>query len=303
VPTRNPEVDRTAPEGTLLTSDSRRSDVFAEERQQHIARSVEEHGRARVAELAAMFRVSGVTIRKDLDVLERQGRLQRTHGGAVAATRGGAERAFDVRERLQRTEKDAIGRAAAAMVEDGESIALDASTTALAMARHLRSQRVWLHLTVITNGLRIAEELAGFQGITVVMPGGFVRWEALSVVGPLGEGIFGKVNIHRAFLGAAGFALETGMSDATEEEAQIKRLYVAGAGEVVGLVDHTKWERAAFATFCPTSELDAVVTDAVAPEATVRALRDQGIDVHQVAVEGREAPARNGTRSSSESAR
>ena len=302
MPTRNPEVDRTAPEGILLTSDSRRSDVFAEERQQHIARIVEEHGRARVAELATMFRVSGVTIRKDLDVLERQGRLQRTHGGAVAAIRGGAERAFDVRERLQQTEKDAIGRAAAAMVQDGESIALDASTTALAMARHLKARRVWLHLTVITNGLRIAEELAGFPGITVVMPGGFLRWEALSLVGPLGEGIFGKVNIHRAFLGAAGFAMETGLSDATEEEAQIKRLYVAGAGEVVGLVDHTKWERAAFATFCPTTELDAVVTDAAAPEAMVRAVRAQDIEVFQVVSEARDTGL-TGSRAAGDGAR
>ena len=123
-------------------------------------------------------------------------------------------------------EKDAIGRAAAAMVVDGESIALDASTTALAMARHLKARGGWLHLTVITNGLRIAAELAGHPGITVAMPAGFVRWEALSLVGPLSEGLFDKVNIQRAFMGAAGFALEAGLTDATEEEAQIKRLFV-----------------------------------------------------------------------------
>ena len=86
----------------------------------------------------------------------------RTHGGAVAARRGGAERAFDVRERLQRTEKDAIGAGRGGDGrQDGESIALDASTTALAMARHLKARGGWLHLTVITNGLRIAAELAG----------------------------------------------------------------------------------------------------------------------------------------------
>ena len=87
-----------------------RGDVFAEERQDHIARIVEEHGRARVADLASTFRVSGVTIRKDLAVLERQGRVVRTHGGAVTLGRAGAERAFDVRERIQPDEKDAIGR-------------------------------------------------------------------------------------------------------------------------------------------------------------------------------------------------
>jgi DeoR/GlpR family transcriptional regulator of sugar metabolism len=263
-------------------TDPGRSDVFAEERQDHIARIVEEHGRARVSDLAATFRVSGVTIRKDLAVLERQGRVVRTHGGAMTVGRAGAERAFDVRERLQRDEKDAIGRAAAAMVVDGESIALDASTTALALARHLKARGGWLHLTVITNGLRIASELAGHPGIGVVMPAGFLRWEALSLVGPLGEGLFEKVNIQKAFMGAAGFSMEAGLSDATEEEAQIKRLMVEGASEVVGLVDHTKWERAAFATFCETADLDAVITDAAAPGAMVDQLRRSGIDIHEV---------------------
>ena len=256
-----------------------RGDVFAEERQDHIARIVEEHGRARVADLASTFRVSGVTIRKDLAALERQGRVVRTHGGAVTLVRAGAERAFDVRERIQRDEKDAIGREAAGMVVDGESIALDASTTALALARHLKARGGWLHLTVITNGLRIASELAGHPGISVVMPAGFLRWEALSLVGPLGEGLFEKVNIQKAFMGAAGFALEAGLSDATEEEAQIKRLMVRGASEVVGLVDHSKWGRAAFATFCETSDMAAVITDAGAPSAMVDQVRRAGIEV------------------------
>ena len=256
--------------------------MFAEERQEYIARIVEEHGRARVSDLATSFHVSGVTIRKDLAVLERQGRVIRTHGGAVPVSRAGAERAFDVRERLERAAKDAIGREAAGMVVDGESIALDASTTALALARHLKARGGWLHLTVITNGLRIASELAGHPGIIVAMPAGFLRWEALSLVGPLGAGLFEKVNIQKAFMGAAGFAIDAGLSDATEEEAQIKRLMVGGASEVIGLVDHTKWERAAFATFCPTADLDAVVADTAAPKAMADELRRRGLDVRLV---------------------
>ena len=255
-----------------------RSDVFAEERQQLIARLVEEHGRARVTDLSFQFGVSSVTIRKDLATLEEQRRVVRTHGGAVAVGRG-AERAFDVRERIQRAEKDAIGREAAAMVVDGESIALDASTTALSLARHLKGRGGWLHLTVITNGLRIAAELAGHPGITVAMPGGFLRWEALSLVGPLGEGLFDKVNIQTAFMGAAGFAIDAGLSDATDEEAQIKRLMVQGASRTVALVDHSKWERAAFATFCRTADLAAVVTDDLAPAGMLDAVRRLGIEV------------------------
>jgi DeoR/GlpR family transcriptional regulator of sugar metabolism len=260
-----------------VSIDPSRTDVFAEERQQLIARLIEEHGRARVSDLSERFGVSSVTIRKDLAALELEGRLVRTHGGAVAASRAGAERAFDVRERLQRAEKEAIGREAASMVSDGESIALDASTTALALARHLKARGGWLHLTVITNGLRIAAELAGHPGITVAMPGGFVRWEALSVVGPLGEGLFEKVNIHKAFMGAAGFTLEAGLSDATEEEAQIKRAMVAAAVEVTAVIDRSKWGHAALATFCRTDRISRVVTDAPADSDLVDALARAGI--------------------------
>lgn len=256
-----------------------RVEVFARERQQLIARLVQEHGRARVADLAERFGVSAVTIRKDLAALEAQGRVTRAHGGAITVVGNAPESAFDVRERLQRDAKDRIGQLAAAMVADGESIAFDASTTALAVARHLKARGGWVQLTVITNGLRIASELAGFPGITVAMPGGFVRWEALSVVGPLGDGVFRKVNVQKAFLGAAGFSLESGLSDATEDEAQIKRFMAEAAREVIGIVDSSKWGRAAFATFCRTEDLTAIVTDDAAPASTVTVLRSRGVDV------------------------
>jgi DeoR/GlpR family transcriptional regulator of sugar metabolism len=275
---------------------SGRNEVFAQERQQRIARIVEEHGRARVAELAVTFDVSAVTIRKDLLALEAEGRVIRAHGGAIAVDRNRPERAFEVRERLQPREKDLIGAAAAGMVVDGESIALDASTTALAIARHLKLRGPWVHLTVVTNGLRIASELAGHPGITVALPGGFVRWEALSVVGPLGAGIFDRINVQKAFMGAAGFTLENGLSDATDEEAQIKRLMVGKAREVIAIVDHTKWQRAAFATFCRTNQLTAAVTDDRAPADMLEELRGRGIAVHVATAED---TSRIGVRSAS----
>jgi DeoR/GlpR family transcriptional regulator of sugar metabolism len=258
-------------------------EVFALERQQHIARLVEEHGRARVADLAARFGVSTVTIRKDLLALEGEGRVVRAHGGALAVERQHAESAFDVRERIRRDEKEQIAEIAASMVTTGESIALDASTTALAMARHLKQRGPWPHLTVTTNGLRIATELAGFPGITVAMPGGIVRWEAMSVVGPLGDGAFRRMNISKAFMGAAGFTIAAGLTDATEEEAQIKRLMASAAQDVIAIIDHTKWGRAAFATFARTDELTAVITDGSAPAAMIEQLADRGVEVRQPA--------------------
>jgi DeoR/GlpR family transcriptional regulator of sugar metabolism len=257
-------------------------DVFARERQDHIARFVEEHGRARVADLAAQFEVSGVTIRKDLLVLESAQRLVRAHGGAIAVDRSRPELSFDIRERLQAEEKSRIGAAGADLVRDGESIVMDASTTALSVARQLKARSGWSQLTIITNGLRIAFELAGQPGITVLMLGGRVRWEALSVVGQLGDGLFDRINVQKAFLGAAGFTVESGLSDATDEEAQIKRSMVSAAREVIAIVDHTKWERAAFATFCSTDQIGLVLTDAAAPVGMVEELRRRSIDVRLV---------------------
>jgi DeoR/GlpR family transcriptional regulator of sugar metabolism len=215
-------------------------------------------------------------------VLETEHRLVRAHGGAIAVDRSRPELAFEIRERLQADEKQLIGAAGAALVHDGESIVMDASTTALSVARHLKARGGWSQLTVITNGLRLASELAGHPGIVVLMLGGRVRWEALSVVGQLGDGLFSRINVQKAFLGAAGFTLESGLSDATDEEAQIKRSMVAAAREVIAIVDHTKWERAAFATFCPTDKVGVVLTDAGAPADMVRALTGRGVEVRLI---------------------
>jgi DeoR/GlpR family transcriptional regulator of sugar metabolism len=261
-----------------LPTGSASGDVFAPERQEHIAQIVTEVGRARVADLAARFGVSSVTIRKDLVALELRQRILRTHGGAIAMERSRPEPAFDLRERLQPEAKARIGLDAADLVRDGESIVMDASTTALAVARRLRLSGEWTELTVITNGLRLASELAGTPGITVLMLGGRVRWEALSVVGQLGDGLFDRINVQKAFVGAVGFSLEAGLTDATDDEAQIKRAMVAAAREVIAIVDHTKWERTAFATFCRVADIDLVVTDHASP-GMVAALAGKGIAV------------------------
>ena len=185
-------------------------DVFARERQEHIARIVEEHGRARVSDLAAQFRVSAVTIRKDLVGLEAERRLVRTHGGAIAVDRSRPELVVRHPRAAPGRREARIGAAGAALVQDGESIVMDASTTALSVARQLKARGGWSQLTVITNGLRLASELAGHPGISVLMLGGRVRWEALSVVGQLGDGLFSRINVQKAFLGAAGFTPRVG---------------------------------------------------------------------------------------------
>src|SRR2546430_15203505 len=156
--------------------------LFTPERRQQIVRLLEEEQRVTVPTLSKHFAVSEVTIRKDLAWLEEQGLALRTHGGAIATAAGGgpSEMSFDVRERQQRTEKERIGEAAASYVQDGETIALDASTTALAMAPFLGSKR---DLTVVTNGVRTGMELLQVPTLSVLMLGGMLRRESYSVVG------------------------------------------------------------------------------------------------------------------------
>jgi DeoR/GlpR family transcriptional regulator of sugar metabolism len=253
-------------------------EVFARERQNAIAQIVARSGRARVSALAAQFGVSGVTIRKDLIALETEGRVVRAHGGAIAVNSAPSELAFSLRERMQRESKTRIGAAAAALVEDGETIAVDASTTGLYLVRHLKG-RAWTQLTVVTNGIRIASELAGEPGITVLVPGGRLRWEAMSFVGHLGDGLFRRINVGKAMLGAAGISVDAGLTDATEEEAQIKRAMASAAREVIAIVDHTKWGKVAIATFCKLDQLSRIVTDDQAPQALIDEVAGLGIIV------------------------
>jgi DeoR/GlpR family transcriptional regulator of sugar metabolism len=252
-----------------------------------IEQLMDEEGRVSVSQLSRHFGVSEVTIRKDLTWLDGQERLIRTHGGAIAAERSHAELAFEVRERLQRGEKQAIALAAAALVQPGESIAIDASTTALQLARHLK---VRSELTVMTNGLHIASELASVPGISVLMPGGRLRWEAFSLVGSWGDDLLSRVNIQRAFMGAVGFTLEAGLTDVTEEEASIKRAMIGAAREVIALIDHTKWDRVGAATFCPTDRIDLIITDSLTPAEMIAAAEKAGVRV-QVAEPVRAGPA------------
>jgi DeoR/GlpR family transcriptional regulator of sugar metabolism len=260
-----------------------------EARREQIAHVVDRDGRVSVARLSRLLSVSEATVRKDLAALESEGRLLRTHGGAsrgelraAGGSRSRGELAFEVRERLRVAEKAAIGRAAAELVEDGDSIALDASTTALHVARSLTTRR---ELTVLTNGIRIAAELAGIPGITVLMPGGMLRWEAFSLVGEWGDAILRRVHIDTAFVGAIGLTPEHGLTDVDAGEAEFKRLLVEAARRVVAVIDHSKWDRVAFTTFCAADRIHLVITDPGAPAAMVEAIRSGGVEVRMAAPE------------------
>jgi DeoR/GlpR family transcriptional regulator of sugar metabolism len=246
------------------------------ERMRRVLELLETRDAVTVAELAQSFDVSEVTVRNDLTVLARRGLVARVRGGARALQRGQSEVAFDVRLRVEEEAKRAIARAAAAMVADGEAVALDSSTTAFYIALELREKR---ELVVVTNGVRIASALADAPGVSVIMPGGVVRFAAMSLVGDFASSVLHSTRIGRGFFGARGISLERGLMDLNPEEVRIKREMAEACERVVGVFDHTKWRRTALLTFVPTQRIDAIVTDANAPSDLVRQWRDHDVEV------------------------
>src|SRR6476659_9718473 len=246
-----------------------------QERMQHVLRLLETRDSVPVAELAETFSVSEVTVRSDLSTLARQGLVARIRGG-VRALRDGPEVGFDLRLRLEVEQKRAIARAAAAMVDDGEAVALDASTTAYYLALELRSMR---ELVVVTNGLLVATALADAPGITVLVTGGTLRLSAMSLVGDLGTDVLRTTRINKGFLGARGLSLEHGLMDLNPDEARIKQEMADACEQVYGILDGTKWHRSALLSFVPAEELTGIVTDSSAPEEEVQAWRSAGVEV------------------------
>src|SRR5207342_3414574 len=189
--------------------------------------------------------------------------------------------------RLEVEAKRAIARSAAEMVNEGEAVALDASTTAYYLALELRSKR---ELVVVTNGLLIAAALADAPGITVLVTGGTLRLSAMSLVGDLGTDVLRTTRINKGFLGARGLSLERGLMDLNPDEVRIKQEMADACEQVYGILDGTKWHRSALLTFAPTDDLAGIITDSSAPEDEVQAWRAAGVHVISVDPGPREPP-------------
>jgi DeoR/GlpR family transcriptional regulator of sugar metabolism len=251
-------------------------ELFLEERQREIVRQVNHTGRASVSELAGRFGVSEVTIRGDLRALAERELILRTHGGAVPLGRAMRELSLADRSRQQVSEKERIGRAAAAMVADCDAIVLDSSSTSLAVARHLKQHR---DLTILTNSLAVAREMLDATGVTVVMPGGTLRRDMASLTGGNGLEVYRQFNIYKGFFGATGISLPEGLTDVSVGEAEVKRPLVGMCREVIAVLDATKWGRVGVASFASLDSIDEIITDVNAPAELVEQVRTAGIQV------------------------
>lgn len=251
-------------------------DLYLEERRQEILEIVKQEGRVSVAGLSRQFGVSEVTIRADLQSLAEQGLVVRTHGGAVPAGAGLYELSLALRRQQQVVEKNLIGEAGAAMVDNGDAVILDSSSTALAIAQRLKNHR---DLTIVTNSLAVAQEMLDAQGVTVIMPGGTLQRDTASLIGPGELEWLRKFNIRKGFFGAHGLSLPEGLTDVSAEEAEFKKPLVEMCRQVIAVLDATKWGRVGFASFAAPEQVHLVITDAHAPAGMVAQVRSLGAGV------------------------
>jgi DeoR family transcriptional regulator of aga operon len=250
--------------------------MLNEERRRAILDVVNRDGRGLVADLAHRFRTSQVTIRKDLEVLHTRGSVFRTHGGALPVRAGALlDPSLREKEKLHRKEKSRIGLAAARLVQEGQSIVLDSGTTTTMIARSLRH---FQNLTVITNAVNIAAELAG-TAIQVILTGGILRENSFSLVGPLAEESLRRLSADILFLGVDGFDVHFGLTTPNLLEAKVNRVMVEIARRTVVVCDSSKFGRRSLSWIAPPSAVDETITDKRIPKPDLRALEEADIAV------------------------
>ena len=240
-----------------------------------IVERLSENGSVAVGDLAGQLGVSAATVRRDLALMEEQRLLDRTHGGAVAH---GVLYELPLRYRSARhqEQKARIARAAAARVPDGSAIGMTGGTTTTEVARALADRE---RLTVVTNSLSIASELAVRPNLKLVVTGGVARTESYELVGPLADSALASLNLDLVVIGVDGIDVRAGFTTHHEVEAHTNRALIERARQVIVAADSSKIGKVAFARICDLDEVDEVITDAAADPAQIEAIRSAGIAV------------------------
>lgn len=262
-----------------MQNNGKRRDWLTDERRNEIVAIVHREGRALVADLAGRFSTSAITIRKDLDFLQERALIQRTHGGALRVRSNTlADPSLQEKEKQHHQEKMRIANCAARMVKERQCIILDSGTTTMAIARALRS---FHELTVITNAVNIAAELAG-SSVEVIMTGGTLRKNSFSLVGPQAEDLLRDINADILFLGVDGFDTKIGLTTPNVLEARVNRAMVRAANRVVAVCDSSKFGRKSLAVIIPPDQVHEVITDKGILKTTMRELTEAGVEVTTV---------------------
>lgn len=232
--------------------------MLAIERKAEILATLQREKSVLVAELSQKYQVTEETIRRDLDKLEKEGYVKKTYGGAVLSKNTGVEIPFKVREKTNKKEKQTIAGLVQRLIEEGESIMLDSSSTSLMVARNLKQYR---KLTVITNSVEILLELSSCKNIRVLSTGGELRESALSLGGRQAEQMLRHYNVDKAVLSCKGVSMDKGITDSNEPEAQVKSTMRECAKTTIWAIDSTKFGNVSFIHLAQFREGDIVVTD------------------------------------------
>lgn len=246
------------------------------ERHKQILSLLARQGRLSVAEIVTQFSISEATARRDLEALAAEGKVQRVHGGAIALKKAPPEPPILQRENHQAIEKLRIGQAAAALVEDGETIFLGSGTTVLQVARALHHQK---GLTVITNSLPVLNTLSGLPNITVIALGGMLRDSELSFIGHITEQALAEVRADKVIIGIHAISIENGLTSDYLPETMTDRAILRAGREVIVVADHTKVETVATAFLAPITSIQYFITDSATPAGFRAALEAYGIRV------------------------
>jgi DeoR/GlpR family transcriptional regulator of sugar metabolism len=258
--------------------------LYPEERLARIMEIINEKKKVEVEELVDTFNVTGATIRGDLRELQRRNLVTRTHGGALltdeSIDRINVKDDPIYRERIQNNldYKSAIGRKAAELVNDDDSIIVDDGSTTLQVIKSLDPEK---RVTVLTNGLDICYELLRHPKAIIYSTGGKVNKEDFSYYGNVALEVTSRFNASKAILGTSGISVARGVATPSEEKSALKRAMISNSDEVIIVADHTKINRTSFIDVCPIEEIDVLVTDDRAPADFVAELQALGIRVIQ----------------------
>lgn len=251
-------------------------DIFAEERKQTILKLLKERKRITVPELVDMFNTSGTTIRRYLNDLEKNGKLIRTHGGAICMEEATFEESIELKREHRITEKKLIAREARKLINDGDVIMLGGGSTIVELAKLLHDLK---SLIVITNSIPTAAELYTDKKIEVQICGGTIRDTTGVVVGPFSEKFVDELFAQKTFVGADSLSHEYGLTTPNYFEAQIERQLIKHAKTVYVLADHSKMDKVTLAKQTTVKELDYVITDKKTDPDFIRKLESAGVSV------------------------
>jgi DeoR/GlpR family transcriptional regulator of sugar metabolism len=246
------------------------------ERRKHILDLIEKRNSISVGELCQLLGVSDMTIRRDLRSLSNAGLLERVYGGALLRRGRSYEPPYLTRIAENIEKKEIIGRRAASLVDDGDSIALDVGTTTFELAKCLRSAS---NLTIITASVHIANVLNEAPSLRLILTGGILRTQELSLIGHIAERAFRDFNVDKAFVGVGGLDFKDGLTEYNVEDMLVKRAMIENADQVIVVADSSKLGKNCFATIAPLSVVDILVTDSGIPEEFRERLTGEGIQV------------------------